>query len=73
MYQYSGHSGSSHIVMHFSIDSGPQKHTVSLTGNTAYAGNFGLWQGSLKAGAHKVSLDYRETTKTVNTVSPAIQ
>jgi len=57
MYQFSGFSGNSHIVMRLSI---PQKHTVSLTGNT---GNFGLWQESLNSGAHKVSLEYRATAK----------
>ena len=69
MYQYAGYSGNSHIVMRISIDSVPQKHTVSITGNTAYTGNFGLWQGSLKAGDHKVSLDYRSPAQTTNTVS----
>jgi len=50
MYRYSAYAGNFHVVVCLSIDSIPQKHTVSLTGNTAYAGNFGLWQGSLKAG-----------------------
>ena len=40
--------------MRLSIDSVPQKHTVPLTGNTVYAGNFGLWQGALNPGGHKV-------------------
>ncbi|XP_065885081.1 uncharacterized protein [Dysidea avara] len=69
MYQFSGDGGDSHIVMRLSINSVPQKHTVSLTGNTAYAGNFGLWQGSLSASQHKVSLDYRTPAKTTHTVS----
>jgi len=73
MYRFSGSAGSNYIVIRLSIDLVPQKHTVSLTGNTAaHAGNFGLWQGSFKAGAQKVSLDYRATTKTVKTVSPDI-
>ena len=42
MYQYSGGSGNSYVVMRLSIDSVSQKHMTSLTGNTAYAGNFGL-------------------------------
>ena len=70
MYQYAGNSGNTHTVMHLSIDSVTQKHTASLTGDTAYAGNFGLWQGSLKSGAHKITLDYRTPAKTTNTVSP---
>ena len=69
MYQYSGSSGNSHVVMRLSIDSVVQKHTVSLTGDTAYAGNFGLWQGSLSNGAHKVTLDYRSPVNTDNTIS----
>ena len=69
MYQYSGFSGNSHVVMRLSIDSVPQQHTVSLTGDTVYAGNYGLWQGSLKAGQHKASLDYRSPLKTTHTVS----
>ena len=70
MYQYAGYSGNSHTVMRLSIDSVAQKHTVSLTGDTAYAGNFGLWQGSLNSGAHKITLDYRTPAKTTNGVSP---
>jgi len=69
MYQFSGSSGNSYVVMRLSIDSVPQKHTASLTGNTAYAGNFGLWQGTLNIGKHKVSLDYRTPAATTHTVS----
>ena len=69
MYQYSGVSGGSHVVMRLSIDSVVQKHTASLTGNTVYAGNFGLWQGSLNGGDHSVTLDYRSPVKTHNTIS----
>ena len=69
MYQYSGSGGGSHVVMRLSVDSVAQKHTASLTGDTPYAGNFGLWQGSLKNGAHKVTLDYRSPVKTDNTIS----
>ena len=35
MYQYAGNSVNSHVVMHLSIDSVVQNHTVSLTGDTA--------------------------------------
>ena len=70
MYQYAGSGANSHVVMRLSIDSVAQKHTVSLTGNTAYVGNFGLWQGSLNSGAHKINLDYRSPAKTTNAVSP---
>ena len=73
MYQYSGHGGNSYIVMRLSIDSVAQKHTVSLTGDTVYAGNFGLWQGSLNSGAHNVTLDYHSIVKTSNTVSSDLE
>ena len=73
MYQYTGYGGNSYIAMHLNIDSVVQKHTVSLTGNTAYVGNFGLWQGSLNSGAHKVTLDYHTTAKTDNTVSSDLE
>ena len=73
MYQYAGSGGSSYIVMRLSIDSVAQKHSVSLTGNTAYAGNFGLWQGSLKSGAHKATLDYRSPVRTGHTVSSNLE
>ena len=69
MYQYAGNSGNSFVVMRLSIDSVSQQHTVSLAGNTAYTGNFGMWQGSLKSGAHKITLDYRTPVKTSNLVS----
>ena len=70
MYQYSGYGGNSYVVMRLSIDSVAQKHTVSLTGDTHYVGNFGLWQGSLNTGAHKITLDYRAPKTTTNNVSP---
>ena len=73
MYQFSGFGGNNYIVMRLSIDSVPQKHTVSITGSTVYAGNFGLWQGALTPGAHKVSLEYRSPVKTTNVVSPEIE
>jgi len=73
MYQFSGFSGNNYIVMCLSIDSVPQKHTVSLTGNTYCAGNFGLWQRLLNSGAHKVSLDYSTPAKMVNSVAAEIQ
>ena len=70
MYQYAGYGGNLYTVIHLSIDSVAQQHTASLTGNTAYTGNFGLWQGSLNSGAHKIILEYRTPVKATNTVSP---
>ena len=61
MYQYSGRirNGFTHMVMRLSVDLVPQQHTVSLTGDTEFTGNFGLWQGALDAGPHQINLDYR--------------
>ena len=59
--------------MRLSIDSIAQKYSASLSGNTYYAGNFGLWQGSLNSGKHKVTLDYHSLVETVNTVSPELE
>ena len=59
LYHFSGLLSGSYIVMRLSIDSRPQAHTVSITGNTRYAGNFGLWQGFLNGGDHTNSVDYR--------------
>ena len=73
MYQYSGGMGNSYVVMRLSVDSVVQKHTASLTGNTQYGGNFGIWQGSLNNGAHNVTLDYRSPAKTCNTVSSDLE
>jgi len=73
MYQYSGRAGSSHVVMHLSIDSVPQKYSKSITGNTALVGDSGIWQGSLNSGAHKVSLNYCTPVKTDNTVSSDLE
>ena len=69
LYQYAGSGGNAYIVMRLSVDSVAQPHTVSLTGNTLYAGNFGLWQGPLNSGTHDVALEYRASAKTDNTVS----
>ena len=73
LYQYAGSSGNAYIVMRLSIDSVTQPHTVSLTGNTQYAGNFGLWQGPINSGAHNVALEYRASAKTENTVSSDLE
>ena len=73
MYQYSGPGGRSHVVMRLSVDSVVQKHTVSLTGDTSYAGNFGLWQGSLNGGAHTATLVYRSPARTTSSVSSSLE
>ena len=69
MYQYAGNSDNSYVLMRLSINSVVQKHSASLYGDTAYVGNFGLWQDSLNSGTHKATLDYRSPVKTDNIVS----
>jgi len=73
MYQYSGFAKNSYVLMRLSINSVPCKHTQSLTGDTEYAGNFGLWQGSLNAGTHSVVLEYRSPVTTKSGVIPVTE
>ena len=40
--------------MRVTINNSIQKHTVSHLGYSQYIGNFGLWQGSLSSGTHKI-------------------
>ena len=59
MYQFAGSFVSKTIVLRLSINSIPQKHTISITGETVYGGLLGMWQGALDAGTHKIALEYR--------------
>ena len=61
-YQYSALGSNSHIVTRLLIDSAPVKHTSSITGNTYFAGNSGVWQGMLNSGRHTVSVQHRSGT-----------
>ena len=58
MYQYSGH-GERYFLMRLSINSVPLKHTMALSADNAFIGNFGMWQGPLSSGTHKLALEYR--------------
>jgi len=73
MYQYTGYGGNSYVAMRLNINSVPQPHTISLIGNTTFAGNFGLWQGFLSSGTHKITLDYRSSAKTESIVSSDLE
>lgn len=44
------------------IDSVPVKHTASITGNTVYAGNSGMWQGVLSRGRHTIAVEHRSSS-----------
>jgi len=63
MYQYAGYGGGtaprSHFVTRLSINCVPLKHTVAHSADTTYVGNFGMWQGPLATGIHKLALEYR--------------
>ena len=61
MYQHTGYgpNHSYYFVTRIKINATVLKHTVTSSGYTTYYGNFGLWQGSLDAGNHNVSVEYR--------------
>ena len=59
MYQFAGPFGGKTIVMRLGINAVPQKHTQSLMGEVTYGGIFGMWQGVLNSGTHKIILEYR--------------
>ena len=58
-YQYSGFGHNTYTVNRLLIDSVPIKHTASITGNTYYAGNSGMWQGVLPSGRHTIAVQHR--------------
>ena len=64
MYQYSGQRQNNYyFVNRIKINSAIQKHTTFHSARSLYYGNFGLWQGSLNAGTHKISIEYRNDGK----------
>lgn len=70
-YQYSGPIGrKQHMLMRFSINNNPQRHSRSIVGNTDFSGNFGLWQGTIGPGTHKLSVDYRNPFQSLNNPNP---
>ena len=70
MYQYTGQGQQNNYYMtnHIKINSAIQKHTVyhSGSGGSLYYGNFALWQGSLNAGTHTISVEYRNNGQTTS-------
>jgi len=60
MYQYAGYGDGTALCSYFvSVDHVPLKHTATHSANTTYVGNFGMWQGPLTTGTHKLALEYR--------------
>ena len=58
-YQFSKEGRNSYIIARLSINNSIQPHTMSIRGNSAYAGLFGFWQGSLSAGTHQITVQHR--------------
>ena len=58
MYQYTGHD-ERYFVTRLRVNSTPLKHTVAHSADNAFIGNFGMWQGPLSAGTHKLALEHR--------------
>ena len=60
MYQYTGQGQkyNDYMINGIKINSAIQKHTVYQSSYTPYYGNFGLWQGSLNAGTHTISVQW---------------
>ena len=58
-YQYSAFSRNTYTINRLLIDSVPVKHTASITGNTYFAGNSGMWQGVLSSGRHTIAVQHR--------------
>ena len=58
-YQYTAFGHNTYTIDRLLIDSVPVKHTASITGNTHYAGNSGMWQGVLSSGRHTIAVQHR--------------
>ena len=58
-YQYSTYGRNTFTITRLAIDSVPINQTSSITGNTYFAGNSGMWQGLLSSGRHRITLEHR--------------
>ena len=62
MYQFAGQSSDYNDHYYFktrlAINSAVVSHTMSHPSYTRYAGNYGLWQGYLRAATHKIVVQY---------------
>ena len=64
IYQFSGEGVDNQYFftpMRVTINNAIQKHTVTHPGFSQFIGNFGLWQGSLSSGTHKIVVQYRSS------------
>ena len=55
-YQLSGNGRSTYTKTRLVINSSVQKHTMSMTGNSRYSSNAGMWQGALPSGSHVIKV-----------------
>lgn len=68
-YQYSTTGRGTYTITRLLVDSIIQKHTASIKGNGEYAGNSGVWQGTLIAGRHTFTVQHRTGNSYYHTVS----
>ena len=61
-YQYSAYGRNTNTANRLLIDSIPTEHTASITGNTYFAGNSGMWQGILSSGSHTITVQHRSSS-----------
>ena len=59
-YQYSAPSNS-YVFTRLVIDSVPIKHTASISGDSRFTGNSGMWQGVLSSGKHTIVVQHRSS------------
>ena len=57
-YQYSA-PGYTYVFTRLVIDSVAIKHTASISGDSRYTGNSGMWQGVLSSGRHTIAVQHR--------------
>ena len=60
-YQYSA-PGNSYVFTRLVIDSVPIKHTASISGDSRFTGNSGMWQGVLSSGKHTIAVQQRSSS-----------
>ena len=70
-YQFTKDVHNTYTIARLTINSVPQPHTSSIRGNTgvAYAGLFGLWQGSLSTGTYRFTIQHRGGTSSTHHTS----
>ena len=66
MYHFTSEgSGEQYVFNRLTRNSVPMEHTTSISGNTLYTGNTGVWVGGLDKGGHNICLQYARSGKGV--------